>query len=260
MSIQYFIQENPFGKGKAFFAKTNTKQVITEDKFLAYAAMTGTKLSITELKAVLNRFKESIGELLAEGNRVNLDNFIDLYPAIIASFNTPREIFNKDRDDIKIRCRVHRSLTKTVKEKAVVERQNDNERQPNLTHIASGINNENVIRWPYSTTLRGNNLNVGNRKINSIIIFSRNDHNQVFTVNAEDLILDTKGSKELSFSIANHVAIPSWLTSGHAVYLRVEYSGDNPLLNRVSTEVKTYWQALPPNLEDERGTEEEPAA
>lgn len=245
MSIKYNIHENPFKRGKAFFAKTIINQKVNENKLRAYMAMKETSLTENQLQGVLNLLKESIKELLSEGNLVQLDNFLELYPSVTAGFDTPKDFFNHHRDQIKIRCRINKALTKEVKSKTLVEKQSDEERQPNLTHVISGIKQENVIRWPYSTTLRGSNLNPAARDINSISIFSQNDHNQILIVPANDLVLDSKGSKELSFSISNQVQIPAWLTPGLPVYLRIDYAGDNPLLNRQSTEVKTYWQELP---------------
>jgi hypothetical protein len=260
MSIKYRIRENRLNRGKAFYAATTVDQRTSEEKFLAYMAMKGTSLTPTELRGVIDLFKQSVRELLAEGNRIVLDDFLVLYPSVVASFDTPAESFNRERNDIRIHCRVSRSLTGFVKNAIVVEKQDENERQPNLTRVISGINRENVIRWPYSTTLRGSNLNAGNREIGSITVFSRDDAELVLTVPANDLILDTKGPKELSFSISHQVEIPSWLTAGLPVYLRIEYAGENPLLNRVSTEVKTYWQSLPENRDAEDTATEDIAA
>lgn len=245
MSIKYYIHENPFKKGKAFFARTIINQKIKEKKLLEYMSMKGTSLTSNELQAILNLFKESIEDLLAEGNMIQLDNFMNLYPAITASFDSPKGAFNHNRDKVKIRCRINKDLVKTVRNKSQVEKQADDERQPNLTHVISGIQKENVIRWPYSTTLRGSNLNPSNRGINSISIFNQENTEEILNIPASHLLLDTKGPKELSFSILSEVEIPSWLTPGLPVYLRVEYAGDNLQLNRLSTEVKTFWQTLP---------------
>jgi hypothetical protein len=260
MSIKYRIKQNHFNKGKAFYAATAIDQRMSEEKFLAYMAMKGTSLTPTELRGVIDLFKQSVRELLADGNRIVLDDFLILYPSVTAAFDTAGESFNRNRDDIRIRCRVSRALTNFVGNATAVEKQDDNERQPNLTQVTSGIDRENVIRWPYSTTLRGSNLNGANRDIRSITIFDRDNADRVLTVPASDLILDTKGPKELSFSISQEVDIPSWLTPGLPVYLRIEYAGANPLLNRVSTEVKTYWQSLPENREAEEIVTEETAA
>ncbi|MBN1892073.1 MAG: hypothetical protein JW780_04765 [Clostridiales bacterium] len=260
MSIKYRIKENRFNSGKAFYAVTTIDQRTSEEKLMAYMAMKGTSLTSIELRGVIDLFKQSVRELLAEGNRIVLDDFLILYPSVTAGFDTPAESFNHKRDRIGIRCRVSRSLASFVRNATVVEKQDENERQPNLTRVISGINRENVIRWPYATTLKGNNLNEVNRTIGSITIFSRDDSRLVLTVPASDLIIDSRSKKGLSFSISNQVVIPTWLTPGLPVYLRIEYSGSNPLLNRVSTEVKTYWQSLPENRDADRTVTENIAA
>jgi hypothetical protein len=260
MSIKYRIKENHLKKGKAFYAATAVDRKISEEKFLAYMAMKGTSLTPTELRGVIDLFKQGVRELLAEGNRIVLDDFLVLYPSVRATFDTPAESFNRERNEIGVRCRVSRSLTGFVRNTAVVEKQDENERQPNLTRVISGINRENVIRWPYSTTLRGSNLDAGKRDIRSVTIFSRDNPEQVLTISASDLIFDTRSKKILSFCISNRMVIPAWLIPGLSVYLRIEYCGENPLLNRVSTEVKTYWQSLPENRDADRTVTEDIAA
>lgn len=250
MSIQYYLRENPFGIGKRFFARTIIKNQITEEKLLDRMAGKGTAMTPTELRGVLDLLKKTIEELLVEGNLVHLNDFLDLYPSVNSSCDFNDRGFNHNIGNINLRCRLDNSLVKKIRDSLLVERLDDEKKIPKIVTVRSGRSRENAIRWPYSTTLRGNNLKPQGREIKGIKIVSREDSTNKISIPAENLVLDITGSKELSFSIKQEVTMPSWLTPELPVFLLIEYTGENEELSINSLPVKTFWLIEPETTEE----------
>jgi hypothetical protein len=257
MSIQYYLRKNPFGTGKKFFARTIVKNQITEEKLLDRMAGKGTAMTPTELRGVLDLLKKTIEELLMEGNLVQLNNFMELYPSINSSSDFSDRGFNHNVGNINLRCRLNNTLVKKIRSNILVERLDNEKKMPKIITVRSGNERENAIRWPYSTTLRGNNLKQSGRDIKGIKIISQENSENFIIIPAENLVLDTMGSKELSFSISHEITIPSWLISGLPVFLLIEYTGENEQLAIQSLPVKTFWLIQPETAETEVTTDNE---
>lgn len=159
MSIQYYLRENKLKLGKKYFAQTVPNQIIDEKSLVEYMAGKNAGMTSTELNGVLDLLKLSLKELLTKGNRIVLSDTLSIFPVIKASFDTSKEGFNHSSNSINVRCKVSRVLKNEIRKTAVVEKHSSNGIAPKLSDVISGKKEENIIRWPYSTTMSGKNLN-----------------------------------------------------------------------------------------------------
>lgn len=256
MSINYYLSQNPFNNGKKYFARTITNGQISEKELLEAMAGKGTSLTPTELRGVLDLLKNTIREFLIKGNQVELNNFISLSPRVKSNINDNDQPFNHNTGQIKLNCRISKKLTEAVRTAAVVERKDNEEKIPKIINVKSGKAKENAIRWPYSTTLKGNNLQPYGCDIKGIEIVSAEDDTLKLEISVSDLIMDYTSAREISFSISHGIQIPDWLTAQLAVYLRIQYTGETESMTNHSKPVKTYWLIAPEETTNNSNSEE----
>lgn len=245
MSINYYLSQNPFNNGKKYFARTLKNNQVTEKELLEAMAGKGTSLTPTELRGVLDLLKITISELLIKGSQVELSDFITLAPVVKSNINDADQPFNHNTGDIKLRCRINKKLIDTIRSAAVVERKDNEDKAPKITSVQSGKAKENAIRWPYSTTLKGNNLQPYGCVIKGIEIINAENDTLNLIVPLSDLVIDRDSAKEVSFSISNSIVIPDWLTTQLPVYLRIQYTGEADSITNHSKVIKSYWLNAP---------------
>ena len=241
MSIQYYLRQNPLVNGKAFFAQTIFSRTLEQEEILAYMVQKNTALSITELRGVVNLLKSTLKELLTQGNRLVIDDLLTLYPAVQATFERNNEAFNHNTGRVKVNCRIAGSLNEDVSKMALVEKSGKADNLPTLKNIISGMEKENVVRWPYATKVIGEKLNPQGQKIKGISILNQNDVSQIFTIGEDYLVLDSQSEKEVTFSISNQCPVPEWLTAELPIFLQLEYPGEGENRELKSTSIKTFW-------------------
>ncbi|MBN2736471.1 MAG: hypothetical protein JXR70_05780 [Spirochaetales bacterium] len=256
MSINYYLRENPFNHGKKYFARTIKNNQVSEKALLEAMAGKGTSLTPTELRGVLDLLKNTISDLLTKGSQVDLTDFITLSPVVKNSIDDNDKPFNHSNGQINLRCRVSRKLIEKVRTTAVVEQKDNEDKLPKIINIKSGSEKENAIRWPYSTTFKGNNLMPYGRGIKGIEIINQNDDTEQLIISKADLVLDSFTTREISFSISHSIIIPDWLTANLPVYLRVQYTGEKESMTFHSTAKATYWLNAPLETVDNTLSEE----
>ncbi|MBN2736494.1 MAG: hypothetical protein JXR70_05895 [Spirochaetales bacterium] len=245
MSINYYLSQNPFSNGKKYFARTITNSQISEKELLEAMAGKGTSLTPTELRGVVDLLKNTISEFLIKGSQVELYNFITLSPRVKSNINDNDQPFSHKTGQIKVFCRINKKLTDALRKAAVVERKDNEEKAPKITDVKSGKAKENAIRWPYSTSLKGNNLQPYGCHIKGIEMVSIENDTLNLVVPVKDLIMDHTSAREISFSINHNFTIPDWLTKQLPIYLRIQYTGETDRMTHYSKVVKTYWLSAP---------------
>ncbi|MBN2738594.1 MAG: hypothetical protein JXR70_16555 [Spirochaetales bacterium] len=248
MSINYYVAKNTLGKGKPFFARTLINERVDEKELINLMLDKGTSLTATDLAAVLGLLKETVVKVLRAGKSIAIDDFISLSPSVNASFEMEEEPFNHFSHNIKVNCHASRKLVKAVSYKAVVEKTVGNKKGPVLTSVISGSDNENLIRFPHSTTVKGKNLAPYNYELNQVHISERENSVNSLVIHSEDLVIDSLGDRKVVFSMKPGLEIPEWLTQGLPVFMRLLYHNGNENLDLYSLPVETYWLEVPEEM------------
>lgn len=125
MPIKYSLYQNPFTKDTTpdYYAKTKASGKKDLDRVIQQMMIQGSTLTEADIRATLHEAIRAIEILLADGQRVNLNGLVKLWPGISGSFKDDTDSFDKRRHTFTINADADAKLVKKVLNKAKLSKQ-----------------------------------------------------------------------------------------------------------------------------------------
>ncbi|WP_282013829.1 DNA-binding domain-containing protein [Marinifilum flexuosum] len=101
--IPYYLQENPFQKGKEkYIGKAVLMEKLDAKEIISLCAARGNKIPEYMVESVLKRFEEVIEDALKKGIAINTP-IINIAPTLTGTFNGQHDQFDKNRHQLHFR-------------------------------------------------------------------------------------------------------------------------------------------------------------
>lgn len=228
MAINFNLQEQYLHGRKKYFARVRIKNFVNKNEFIDRMLEYGSSITKADVLAVITVFEETVRRICLEGNKINLDNFIQFTPAIAGIFESNNGKYDKTINYTRVTAQVSKVFNKKFNEDAKVEKTVKDEVAPEI-HSVKNINTS-AINKDYSVrniiSVKGRNLKILNKDneylrfyneknrdhFNKILKFQRNtDKELVF-------LMPYTGFDKGYFEIASYMSSKS-LRTGRSIIL-----------------------------------------
>ncbi|WOO41347.1 DNA-binding domain-containing protein [Rubellicoccus peritrichatus] len=123
MAIKYAIYNNPLTEDTSdFYAVTKTNASKDFDGVVRQMMIQGSTITEADVRAVLHEAIRAIQNLLVDGQRVNFGGLVQIWPGVTGKFNDQTDSYDEERHDLTLHAKVDRSLIDSVRQEAVLEK------------------------------------------------------------------------------------------------------------------------------------------
>lgn len=213
--LQYYFQRNPLLSELGYTARVITESIGTEAIANAINAKNPTT-SIETVKTFIADFREVVTDNLANGKRVNIDDFMRFVPSIVGNYPTPTSTVSKS--DVQVNCVASSNLIDDVRSEILFSRQPYIEKRPVVAQFTSSTAYHGYLSGIIS--LKGNYLEF-DTSVEDEGVFIKNTNTEVEN-QAYEFAVITDGS-----IIMNIPTLTDPIENGYReyeVYVRTRYT------------------------------------
>jgi len=146
MAINYFINKSVLNDKAQYTGRVSLKDSCGRETVIKRMLDMGTTVSEEDIEGTLSLFEKAVYAICLEGNKVNLDGFMQFTPAVSGTFEGERDSFDKSKNDVYMTAQVSSAYNRRFKAEASVEKVAAAEKRPYIMEISdNNTGNVNTV-------------------------------------------------------------------------------------------------------------------
>lgn len=145
MGIKYFVFQTKLLNQIRFIGRIILKESFDQEKLVGRMLEMGTSMTKTDIMAVLNLFMTAVERVCMEGNKINMNDFLQFTPVIGGLFEGRNDGFVQGRNSVYLTAQVSRSFNQRIGQNASVEKMALDENRPLFLEVIDSASNSDSL-------------------------------------------------------------------------------------------------------------------
>lgn len=135
MGMKFFIFQTQLQGVVKYFGRLVLKESYDQEMLIKRMLEMGTSMTKTDIKAVLNLLATAVANVCAEGNKIILDDFIQITPVLGGSFTGKNDDYNSSKNEVYLTAQVCKTLNDRITNAVSVEKIAVDEQRPLVLEV-----------------------------------------------------------------------------------------------------------------------------